>query len=54
MIYDDESVKSLLEKEKEIRKNAGKLGWKWIDKDLETLKKRRRASYYTCFRFILF
>jgi len=39
LIYDEESKQKLLENETEIRKNAELAEWKWIDKDLKSLKK---------------
>ena len=38
LIYDEKSVKSLLKKETEIRKNAEEHKWRWIDKDFKSLK----------------
>lgn len=40
LIYDEKSVKSLLKKETEIRKNAEEHKLRWIDKDFKSLKNR--------------
>jgi hypothetical protein len=56
LIYDEESARRLLEKEKDIRANAGSYKKEWLDKDFESLRKgggivitRASALFYFAF-----
>ena len=40
LIFSDESIKKILEREKEIREKANKYDMKWLNKALESLKKK--------------